>query len=80
MRIYYENSKKPIILGKDEFVGIPVGFAKFPKELPTPPRSYIERGFNIQHWTEMPAGGHFAAAEQPILLADDIKKFFSSLK
>ena len=53
----------------------PVGFAKFPKELPTPPRSYIEKGFNITHWTEMPAGGHFAAMEQPKLLAEDIRNF-----
>jgi pimeloyl-ACP methyl ester carboxylesterase len=44
--------------------------------LPTPPRSYIEKGFNIQHWTEMPAGGHFAAMEQPNLLANDITDFF----
>jgi pimeloyl-ACP methyl ester carboxylesterase len=79
IRIYNENSKKPTIFGKGDFVGIPVGFAKFPKELPTPPRSYIEKGFNIQRWTEMPRGGHFAAAEQPWLLAKDIKDFFANL-
>ncbi len=76
MRIYNENSKKPVAFTEHEFVKIPVAFAKFPKELPTPPRSYIEKGFNIQHWTEMPAGGHFAAAEQPQLLAKDIQDFF----
>lgn len=79
MRIYNENNKKPLVFGKDDFVKVPVGFAKFPKELPTPPRSYIEKGFNVQRWTVMPAGGHFAAAEQPVLLADDIRKFFMSL-
>ncbi|RWY48395.1 epoxide hydrolase family protein [Mucilaginibacter gilvus] len=75
MRIYNENSKCPLTFGKNEFVKVPVSFAKFPKELPTPPRSYIEKGFNIQHWTEMPIGGHFAAAEQPELLAMDINFF-----
>jgi len=68
-----------MVFKKDEFVQVPVGFAKFPKELPTPPRSYIEKGFNIQHWTEMPAGGHFAAMEQPQLLANDIRDFFAEL-
>lgn len=79
IRIYNENSKQPLIFGKNDFIKVPVGFAKFPKELPTPPRSYIEKGFNIQHWTEMPAGGHFAAIEQPILLAKDISDFFKAL-
>lgn len=79
MRMYHENSKKPLALGKGDFVKVPVGFAQFPKELPTPPRSYIEKGFNIQHWTTMPAGGHFAAAEQPELLANDIKEFFKAV-
>ena len=79
IRIYNENSKHPLQFGVNDFVKVPVGFAKFPKELPTPPRSYIEKSFNITHWTEMPSGGHFAGMEQPNLLAKDIKDFFSSL-
>jgi len=79
MRIYNENSRKPLVFEKDDFVKVPVAFAKFPKELPTPPRSYVEKGFNIRRWTVMPAGGHFAAVEQPQLLANDIKDFFSNL-
>ncbi len=79
MRIYSENSKHPLQFGENDFIKVPVGFAKFPKELPTPPRSYIEESFNITHWTEMPSGGHFAAMEQPKLLAYDIKNFFKSL-
>jgi pimeloyl-ACP methyl ester carboxylesterase len=79
MRIYNENSRKSLAFGKDDYIKVPVGFAKFPKELPTPPRSYIEKGFNIKHWTELPAGGHFAAVEQPDLLAWDIRNFFSKL-
>jgi pimeloyl-ACP methyl ester carboxylesterase len=79
IRIYNENSKTPLAFKENDFVKIPVGFAKFPKELPTPPRSYIERGFNIQHWTEMTSGGHFAAMERPELLSNDILKFFKEL-
>jgi pimeloyl-ACP methyl ester carboxylesterase len=79
IRIYNENSKKPLALEKGQFINVPVAFAKFPKELPTPPRAYIEKGFNIQRWTVMPAGGYFATAEQPLLLANDIKDFFGKL-
>lgn len=79
IRIYNENGKKPHVFGRQDFIKVPVGFAKFPKELPTPPRSYIEKGFNIQHWTVMDAGGHFAAMEQPTLLANDIKSFFKTI-
>lgn len=79
IRIYNENSKQKLVFGKNDFVKVPVGFAKFSKELPTPPRSYIEKGFNIQRWTEMSVGGHFAAMEQPILLAKDITDFFKAL-
>jgi pimeloyl-ACP methyl ester carboxylesterase len=79
IRMYNENSKKPLIFGEKDFVKVPVAFAKFPKELPTPPRSFIEKGFNIQRWTEMSDGGHFAAMEQSHLLANDIKEFFKEL-
>lgn len=79
MRIYNENSKKPLVFNRNERVTVPVGFAKFPKELPTPPRSYVEKGFNIHNWTIMAAGGHFAAMEQPELLSKDIIHFFSKL-
>ncbi len=80
MRIYNENSKSPMIFEKDEAIQVPVAFAEFPKELPTPPRSYIEKGFNLRRWTKMAVGGHFAAVEQPELLSKDIIDFFSQLK
>jgi pimeloyl-ACP methyl ester carboxylesterase len=79
IRLYHENSQAPLHFSKGEFVNIPVGIARFPLEAPFPPRSYIERGYNIQHWTDMPAGGHFAAMEQPGLLAEDIRKFFRKI-
>ena len=39
-----------------------------------------EEVFNIQRWTEMPRGGHFAALEAPDLLATDVTTFFRSLR
>ncbi|HLT32622.1 MAG TPA: epoxide hydrolase [Aquaticitalea sp.] len=79
IRIYNENIQHPLLFGENDFVSAPVAFVKFPKELPTPPRSYVEKGFNIQHWTEMVEGGHFASMEQPYLLAKDIREFFREL-
>ena len=57
----------------------PTGFAAFPKEMPylCPPRSVIERGFNLVHYTKMAHGGHFACLEQPELLVADIRDFFA---
>ena len=40
------------------------------------PRRIAERHANIEHWTVMPRGGHFAPAEQPALLVDDLRRFF----
>ncbi|MBA2563468.1 MAG: hypothetical protein H0V14_11270 [Chitinophagaceae bacterium] len=75
IRLYHENSKVPFRFTKNDFVKTPVGICHFPYELPLRTRKYIERGYNIQHWSNMPAGGHFAAMEQPQLLANDIKEF-----
>jgi pimeloyl-ACP methyl ester carboxylesterase len=75
-RLYFEGRKAPLQFGKGEFVHAPTAIARFPKELPFPPRVWIERGYNLQHWTEMPRGGHFAAAEEPELLAEDLRAFF----
>jgi len=45
-----------------------------------PPRTYVERIFNIKQWTKMPRGGHFAAMEQPKLLINDIRTFARTLR
>lgn len=62
-------------------VEVPTACALFPAEmLAWPPRSYVERLYNIRQWTEMPHGGHFAALEQPDLLVEDIRRFAHSLR
>jgi len=59
---------------------VPTAVALFPKEyLEWAPRSYVERIYNIQRWTKMSKGGHFAALEQPDLLVKDIREFAKSL-
>lgn len=59
---------------------VPTAFALFPKDISEPPKEYAERFFNVLRWTKMPKGGHFAALEQPKLLADDIREFAKGLQ
>jgi pimeloyl-ACP methyl ester carboxylesterase len=40
------------------------------------PREWAERLYNVERFTDMPRGGHFAAAEAPDLLAADVAAFF----
>jgi microsomal epoxide hydrolase len=62
-------------------VTVPTGYAAFPKEIIVPPRSLAEKIYtNIQRWTEMKKGGHFAAMEQPEALAREIQAFFRHLR
>ena len=55
---------------------VPTAFAMFPKDLSSPPREWADRFFNVERWTEMPSGGHFAALEEPEMLVRDIREFF----
>lgn len=75
-RMYHEGRKTPLRFTADDYVHVPCGIAHFPREISFPPREWVERGYNVQRWTELPRGGHFAAAEQPELLATDIRTFF----
>ena len=72
-----------MVEGVKQWIGsttVPAAFALFPKDLSHPPREWAERFFNVQRWTEMPRGGHFAAMEQPELLVADIRAFFRPLR
>ena len=71
-RFFPKNFKK---------ITVPTAAAIFPAEMSEwPPRSYVERIFNIKQWTKMSSGGHFAALEKPDLLIEDIIKFGKKLK
>jgi len=67
--------------GSDRFpagtrVRVPTGVAAFPDPvfLP-PPRSFVEKTYDVVHWTNMDRGGHFAALEEPDLLLADLRAF-----
>jgi len=80
---YYDYANTRVFTGAvegiKEWTGstkAPAGFALFPKDISRPPREWAERFFNVQRWTELPRGGHFAAMEEPELLADDLRNWF----
>ena len=60
----------------------PVGFASFPGEMRplNPPRTLLERSFNLVQYTRMPKGGHFACLEQPRLFVEDVRSFFHKVR
>lgn len=80
MQMYWENRLQPMRFTAGQRVLPPVGFANFPKEINHPPRSWLERTFNVVQWADMPRGGHFAAMEQPALLAGEIRRFFKQFR
>jgi len=81
--IYYGRREEGGRFFPNDFKKIkaPTGVALFPLEMSEwPPRSYVDRIFNVQQWTNMPKGGHFAAIEQPDLLVNDLVKFAKKIK
>ncbi|MBF6559071.1 MAG: alpha/beta fold hydrolase [Candidatus Binataceae bacterium] len=79
-RLYYESRHHPWRPDTSKRIETPTAAAIFPREILKPPRAWAERAFNIQRWTAMPAGGHFAAMEEPAALAADVRAFFNDLK
>mgnify|MGYP001343544089 CR=1 FL=1 len=83
MRDYYDNRWHGTTLGPDDLVRVPTAMAVFANEFVPegePPRSWYERLYRIDRWTVFSRGGHFAATEEPDLLADDIGEFFAERK
>ncbi|GAB6899136.1 epoxide hydrolase family protein [Kineosporia succinea] len=77
-RPYYERARAGSV--QHVKVEVPTAVAVFPADLGAPPlRSWAERIYHLTRFTEMPRGGHFAAHEEPELLANDITAFFREL-
>jgi pimeloyl-ACP methyl ester carboxylesterase len=79
IRLYWEARRAPMRFRKDQKITVATAIAHFPRELPVPPRPYVERGYKVTRWSEFARGGHFAAVEEPELLAADIHSFVQSL-
>ena len=73
---YYAASAQEDVrrMPKGARVEVPTAVAAFPDpRSPPPPRSWVEKGYNLIRRTEPAAGGHFAAMEAPDAFVDDLK-------
>ncbi|HZQ87309.1 MAG TPA: epoxide hydrolase [Acidimicrobiales bacterium] len=82
VRFYAESFRAawPLAHGRTPPIEVPTAVAVFPRELLRVPRRFMERQANVARWTVMPRGGHFAPAEEPDLMVDDIRAFFRDLR
>jgi len=77
-RLYWEN-KLAFFAPKN--VSVPAGVSAFPDELFQCPRSWAEGAYpKLVHYNKLPAGGHFAAWEQPQLLSAELRTAFRSMR
>ena len=77
-RSYWDN--KPPYFGPKKF-SIPAAFTVFPGEIYQPSRRWAERGYaNLTYFNEVDKGGHFAAWEEPLLFASEMRAAFRSLR
>jgi len=81
-RYYYEclhnpwqptHNRKPV-------VEAPTAVGMFEEEVLVMPRSWADEYYNLQHFTKMKSGGHFAPMEEPDTLVDDIRSFYRKLR
>jgi microsomal epoxide hydrolase len=81
LRLYWESRHSGVWTTPAQFVSVPTGVGRYPKEeILRPPRAWVERQYNLTHWAVLPRGGHFAAMEQPELFAQDLRSFFRTLR
>jgi pimeloyl-ACP methyl ester carboxylesterase len=77
-RLYWENK---LAFFSPKNVAIPVAVSVFPDEIHAPPRSWVEKAYpRLIHYNRLPAGGHFAAWEQPTFLSEEVRAGFRSLR
>ena len=77
---YYARMHQGWPIPEGGTIDVPAGYAEFPKEILSPPRSLAAKTYTrLERWTRMEKGGHFAALEQPQALAAEIEAFFRPL-
>ncbi|XP_014668602.1 PREDICTED: epoxide hydrolase 1-like [Priapulus caudatus] len=81
MRFYKETWNNGFTALRGQKSTVPVGYAVFPGEISVLPRCLARDTYpNIVQYTDMPRGGHFAALEEPELLADDVRNFVAAVQ
>jgi pimeloyl-ACP methyl ester carboxylesterase len=83
-RLYWETSGQSVLLAaaqKTSEISLPVAITVFPEDVYRAPQTWARRAYrNPIYFNEVDKGGHFAAWEQPELLASELRAAFSSLR
>lgn len=84
VRMYWESFSEIWAIFNTEVVDlvtVPVGASIFPRENPRVSQRWAARRFtDIRQWHELERGGHFAALEQPAVVAGELASFFRLLR
>ncbi len=80
MRHYYEQRHAPWPFPAGTRVRVPTGIYLTVEPVERAPREWAERTYDVRRYSVLPRGGHFAAMEEPELLAEDIRAFFRPLR
>lgn len=59
---------------------VPTAYARFAVDIVCAPVEWMKRMYTLTRYTEFDRGGHFAAIEEPELLAADVRAFVRSLR
>lgn len=83
-RIYWETAGQSVVIAaaqKTSEITLPVAITVFPDEVYRAPETWARRAYrNLAYFNEVDRGGHFAAWEQPVLFADELRKAFRQLR
>ncbi|HQR02761.1 MAG: epoxide hydrolase [Proteobacteria bacterium] len=82
IRMYYESRNHPWqpVRGGEKMVTVPTGVLRLEHDVVQFPRAWMEKCFDIRRWTRSDVGGHFAPFEEPQLVVDELRQFFSPLR
>jgi pimeloyl-ACP methyl ester carboxylesterase len=83
-RLYWETAGQSVLLSaaqKTSEISLPVAITVFPEEVYRAPETWARRAYrNLAYFNEVDKGGHFAAWEQPALLAAELRAAFRPLR
>ena len=83
-RLYWETAGQSVLLAaaqKTADISLPVAITVFPEEVYRAPETWARRAYrNLVYFHEVDRGGHFAAWEEPELLAAELRAAFRSLR
>lgn len=79
MRVYYESAHNWSPNGNKR-VDVPTAFMMLEKDIAVGPKEWEARTYNIVRWNVNASGGHFGEWEEPVVIANDIIAFKSTLQ